>query len=189
MNISVLKASNYDPTIWTNWRSLVDDTWVLPSAQQKVRVLAQDIPSPPTSLDMYYWVEYDHDSDMDGVADPDEYVMMTLVSDGEAPTANYTGTFSDDANKGQDPPGKVSIYIEGTDLGGNKIEGGVPGFEDDLVTYVSMDAKTPNIRNFFIEDSNGNRLHNPNEGAFLSGAMEHDNVCWKFLPPNRGGYR
>ena len=165
VNISVLKASNYDPTIWTNWRSLVDDTWVLPSAQQKVRVLAQDIPSPPTSLDMYYWVEYDHDSDMDGVADPDEYVMMTLVSDGEAPTANYTGTFSDDANKGQDPPGKVSIYIEGTDLGGNKIEGGVPGFEDDLVTYVSMDAKTPNIRNFFIEDSNGNRLHNPNEGA------------------------
>ena len=41
----------------------------------------------------------------------------------------------------------------------------MPGFENDLVTYVSMDAKTPNIRNFFIEDSNGERLHNPSEGA------------------------
>ena len=66
---------------------------------------------------MYYWVEYDHDTDMDGIADPDEYAVLTLYSDGNAPTANYTGTFSDDANKGQDPPGKVSIYIEGTDLG------------------------------------------------------------------------
>ena len=165
INISVLKASNYDPTIWTNWRSLVDDTWVLPSSQQKVRVLAQDIPTPPSTLDMYYWVEYDHDTDSDGVADPDEYAILTLNSDGNAPTANYTGTFSDDANKGQDPPGKVSIYIEGTDLGGNSINGGVAGFEDDLVTYVSMDAKTPNIRNFFIEDSDNNRLHNPSEGA------------------------
>jgi len=165
VNISVLKAANFDQTIWTNWRSLVDDTWVLPSAQQKVRVLAQDIPTPPSSLDMYYWVEYDHDTDMDGIADPDEYVVLTLYSDGNAPTANYTGTFSDDANKGQDPPGKVSIYIEGTDLGGNSIEAGVPGFDNDLVTYVSMDAKTPNIRNFFIEDSDGERLHNPSEGA------------------------
>ena len=102
VNISVLKAANFDQTIWTNWRSLVDDTWVLPSAQQKVRVLAQDIPTPPSSLDMYYWVEYDHDTDMDGIADPDEYVVLTLYSDGNAPTANYTGTFSDDANKGQD---------------------------------------------------------------------------------------
>ena len=164
VNISVLKASNYDPTIWSNWRSLVDDTWVLPNAQQKVRVLAQDIPAPPSTLEMYYWVEYDHDSDLDGIADPDEYVSITLVSDGEAPTANYTGTFSDNANKGQDPPGKVSVYISGADLGGNQIDAGAHGFEDDLVTYVSMDAKTPNIRNFFIENSDGERLHNPNEG-------------------------
>ena len=165
INISVLKSSNYDPTIWSNWRGLVDDTWVLPSSQQKVRVLAQDIPAPPSSLDMFYWVEYDHDSDMDGIADPDEYVSLVLTSDGNAPTANYSGVFSDDANKGQDPPGKVSIYIEGADLGGNVIVGGMPGFDNDLVTYVSMDAKTPNIRNFFIENSDGERLHNPNEGA------------------------
>ena len=165
INISVLKASNFDQSIWSNWRNLVDDTWVLPNAQQKVRVLAQDIPEPPTSLDMYYWVEYDHDADMDGIADPDEYAILTLYSDGNLPTANYTGTFSDDANKGQDPPGKVSIYVEGTDIGGNPIDGGMAGFDNDLVTYVSMDAKTPNIRNFFIEDSDRNRLHNPSEGA------------------------
>ena len=165
INISVLKASNYDPTIWSNWRNLVDDTWVLPNQQQKVRILAQDIPNPPTSLDMYYWIEYEHDYDGDGLADPDEYAMVTLNSDGQAPIANYTGTFSDNANKGEDPPGKVSIYAVGSDLGGNPIDGGSPGFDNDLVTYVSMDAKTPNIRNFFIEDNDGNRLHNPSEGA------------------------
>ena len=164
INISVLKASNFDQTIWSNWRNLVDDTWVLPSPQQKVRVLAQDIPAPPQSLDMYYWVQFDHDSDMDGIADPDEYQLLVLTSDGNLPTANYTGTYSDDANQGAEPPGKVSIYIEGTDLGGNAIDGGMPGFDNDLVTYVSMDAKTPNIRNFFIEDSDRNRLRNINEG-------------------------
>jgi hypothetical protein len=165
VNISVLNAANLDPTIWSNWRPLVDDTWVLPTNQQKVRAVAQDIPSPPTSLDMYYWVEYDHDTDADGEADEDEYVVITLTSDGNSPTANYTGTYSDDANKGQDPAGKVSAYIVGADLAGNAINGGGPGFEDDLVTYVSMSAKSPTIRNFFIEDSNGERLHNPAEGA------------------------
>ena len=164
VNISILKAANYDPTIWSNWRNLVDDTWVLPTNQQKVRVIAQDLPAPPSSLDMYYWVEYDHDADSDGEADQDEYVMITLMSDGDQPAANYTGTYSDDANMGQDPTGKVSIYVVGSDLGGNPIEGGSPGFDNDLVTYVSMSAQTPNIRNFFIENSFGERLHNPIEG-------------------------
>ena len=145
---------------------MIDDTWVKPNAQQNLKIIAQDIPEPPsTTLDMYYWVEYDHDTDMDGIADPDEYQMVTVNSDGALPTANYTGIISDDANKGQDPPGKVSIYVEGADIGGNPIDGGMAGFDNDLVTYVSMDAKTPNIRNFFIEDSDRNRLHNPSEGA------------------------
>jgi len=103
--------------------------------------------------------------DLDGVADPDEYTMFTLNKSGSLPTANYTGSISDDANKGQDPPGKVSIYVKGEDIGGNPINGGSPGFDNDLVTYVSMDAKSPGIRNFYIEDSDRNRLRNPGEGA------------------------
>jgi len=166
VNISMLKnVGNDGSNNWDNWRNLVDDTWVKPSSFQEVRLVAQDIPEPPSSLDLYYWVEYDHDTDLDGVADPDEYVMMTLQSDGQLPIAYYDGTFSDDANKGQTPPGKVSIYVDGADIGGNPINGGMPGFDNDLVTYVSMDAKSPSIRNFFIEDSDGNRLHNPAEGA------------------------
>ena len=39
---------------------------------------------------------------MDIKIDPDEYAILTLSSDGNLPTANYTGTFSDDANKGQE---------------------------------------------------------------------------------------
>ena len=165
VNISILKQSNLDQNLWSSWRNLIDDTWVKPNAQQNLKIIAQDIPEPPSTLDVYYWVEYDHDTDMDGIADPDEYQMVTVNSDGALPTANYTGIISDDANKGQDPPGKVSIYVEGADVGGNPIDGGMPGFDNDLVTYVSMDAKSPGIRNFYIEDSDRNRLRNPSEGA------------------------
>ena len=165
VNISIMKQSNSDPTLWSSWRNLGDDTWVKPNSQQNIQLVAQDIPEPPSSLDVYYWVEYDHDQDLDGIADPDEYVMVTLNKSGSQLTANYTGVISDDANKGQDPPGKVSIYVDGEDIGGNPINGGSPGFDDDLVTYVSMDAKSPGIRNFYIEDSDRNRLRNPAEGA------------------------
>ena len=77
INISMLKNVG-DESLWSSWRNLVDDTWVKPNAQQKSKLIAQDIPEPPSTLDLYYWVEYDHDTDLDGIADPDEYVMMTL---------------------------------------------------------------------------------------------------------------
>ena len=141
-----------------NWRRVYDDTWVVPSANQQVRFVAQDLPSPPSTLDLHLWVEYEHDANDDGIPDPDEYTTQTLTSDGGIPNGTYLAQYDDSANQGWDPEGRVSVWIEGYDLAGNAIDGGGPGFENDYVTYVSMDSETPVISNVFIENSAGERF-------------------------------
>lgn len=141
-----------------NWRRVYDDTWVVPSATQSVRFVAQDLPEPPATLDMHYWVEKEHDLNGDGVPDADEYLTETMDSDGGIPNGTYNALYSDVANQGWDPEGRVSVWIEGYDLAGNAIDGGGPGFENDFVTYVSMDSETPVISNVFIEDAAGERF-------------------------------
>ena len=155
-----------DPSLESNWRTMVDDTWVVPSANQQIRLNAYDLPNPPASLDIKIWVENDHDANSDGLADASEYITVTVNNDGQAPFANYTGSFSDMANIGADPVGKVSIWIEGYDLAGNPIDGGAPGFENDHFTYVSMSSKSPVIRNFFIDDSRDGRFLNSNQPQY-----------------------
>ena len=147
-----------DPSLESNWRTMVDDTWVVPSANQQIRLNAYDLPNPPASLDIKIWVENDHDTNGDGIADASEYITVTVNNDGQAPFSNYTGAFSDMANIGADPVGKVSVWVEGFDLAGNPIDGGAPGFDNDHFTYVSMNSKSPVIRNFFIDDSRDGRF-------------------------------
>lgn len=159
LDIQVLSPGT-DANVEENWRTLVDDTWVVPQQSQKIRMSSQDLPSPPASLDLHIWVEHDHDANDNGQPDADEYITVTMNGDGAAPTANYTGEYNDVANEGLE--GKVSMWIEGFDLAGNPIDGGSFGFDDDRITYVSMTSKTPVIRNFFIEDSQGNGFLNSN---------------------------
>ena len=166
LDIEVLNPGTDD-----DWRILLDDTWVVPQESQDIRMSSQDLPNPPASLDLHYWVQYDHDANGDGVPDASEYATITLQSDGEAPTANYSGVYNDYANVGQDPSGKVSLWIEGYDLAGNPIDGGAPGFENDKVTYVSMSSESPVIRNFFIEDSQGSRLLNSAQWSLIDGGV------------------
>ena len=160
LDLQVLSPGT-DSNVDSNWRTLLDDTWVVPQANQQIRMSSQDLPTPPATLDLHLWVENDHDANSDGLPDADEYITLTLNGDGEAPTANYSGNYNDLANEGLE--GKVSLWVEGYDLAGNPIDGGGPGFDNDQVTYVSMSSKTPVIRNFFIEDSKGNGFLNSNE--------------------------
>ena len=160
LDLQVLSPGT-DSNVDSNWRTLLDDTWVVPQTTQQIRMSSQDLPNPPANLDMHLWVENDHDTNSDGVPDADEYITLTLNGDGEAPTANYSGQYNDYANEGLE--GKVSIWIEGYDLAGNPIDGGGPGFDNDKITYVSMSSKSPVIRNFFIEDSKGDSFLNSNE--------------------------
>jgi hypothetical protein len=160
LGIQVLSPGT-DATVDSNWRTLLDDTWVVPQEAQKIRMSSQDLPNPPASLDLHLWVEHDHDANDDGMPDADEYITITMNGDGAAPTANYSGQYNDYANQGLE--GKVSLWVEGYDLAGNPIDGGGPGFANDKVTYVSMSSKSPVIRNFFVEDSKGNGFLNSNE--------------------------
>jgi len=158
-----------DPSLDSNWRVMVDDTWVVPSSNptatgnQSILLNASDLPNPPESLNLKVWVQYDHDSNFNGLAEVDEYITVIAYSDGAAPFANYSASFNDNANVGQDPVGKVSIWIEGFDKAGNPINGGAPGFENDHFTYVSMNSKSPVIRNFFIDDSHESRFLKSNQ--------------------------
>lgn len=173
-NLLVVEVLNgqVDPALDSNWRVMVDDTWVVPSLTQQIRMNASDLPNPPASLDIKIWVEYDHDANSNGMAEASEYITVTAYSDGEAPFANYTATYNDYANVGQDPVGKVSVWIEGYDKAGNPIDGGAPGFENDHFTYVSMSSKSPVIRNFFVDDSQDNRFLKSNQQQY-NGKWNH----------------
>ncbi|HIA39538.1 MAG TPA: hypothetical protein EYN88_01415 [Candidatus Poseidoniales archaeon] len=162
VNISVFQNQIY-------WRVLEDNTWVIPSVNQQFKVEAWDSPTPPASLTFNYWVEYDHDINGDREAQESEYNQITIVPDGAAPTGNYTTLIKDDitgtlsindvANEGLNPYGLVSIYISGTDIAGNQISGGAAGFDNDSITYISMDSYGPTLQNFFIYDSSGTSLN------------------------------
>jgi len=161
-----------DPLVDSNWRVMVDDTWAIPSANQQIRLNASDLPSPPESLNLKIWVEYDHDTNSNGQADADEYITVAASSDGATPFANYSATYNDYANVGKDPVGKVSIWIEGFDKAGNTINGGGPGIANDHFTYVSMNSKSPIIRNFFIDDSQESRFLKSNQQQY-NGKWNH----------------
>ena len=100
-------------------------------------IFSQNIPNPPQSLTLHYWVEGADDENGDMKADLNEYRSVEIPSDGAYSIANYSGIISDLENSGMDPEGRVSLYISGFDLAGNSIDGSA-GFENDLITYISV---------------------------------------------------
>ena len=163
LNMEVHKGG---PDIPENWRTLYDDTWVVPNDDQWLRINAQDLPNPPAEMTLNMWVEYEHDSNNNGIAEASEYAQVTVYSDGGAPNATYEINFNDEANQGQDPIGRVSLWLDGYDLAGNSIDGGSAGFENDHVTYVSMSSRMPEVLNFHIEDSSGTRMLNSGDPGY-----------------------
>lgn len=158
VNISVFENQIF-------WRVLLDDTWIQPATNQLFRVEAQDMPIPPEQLFLNYWVEYDHDTNGDRIPQASEYQQVTMYceehpSPCDSPTATeyYEAEINDYANLGRDPTGKVSIFVSGTDLAGNPIDGGVPGFDYDLITYVGMASQGPELQNLLIYDNEGQRF-------------------------------
>ena len=139
-----------------NWRSVFDDSWATPKLLQDFRLTISDVPTPPESAVLHVWVEYDHDSNSNGLAEASEYIQIPTTSNGAAPNATFVGTYNDFANSGV--KGKVSAWIECYDLAGNPVDGGGPGFDNDYVTYVSMDLEYPTIKSLNIEDSYGVRM-------------------------------
>ena len=139
-----------------NWRSVFDDSWATPKLLQDFRLTISDVPNAPESAVLHVWVEYDHDSNSNGLAEESEYIQIPTTSNGASPNATFVGTYNDFANSGL--KGKVSAWIECYDLAGNPVDGGGPGFDNDYVTYVSMDLEYPTIKSLNIEDSYGVRM-------------------------------
>ncbi|MEC7255168.1 MAG: hypothetical protein VXV76_01005 [Candidatus Thermoplasmatota archaeon] len=139
-----------------NWRSVYDDSWATPKLQQDFRLEIGDVPTPPETAVLHVWVEYDHDSNSNGFAESSEYIQVATTSNGAAPNATFIGTYNDFANSGL--KGKVSVWVESYDLAGNPVDGGGPGFDNDYVTYVSMDLEYPTINSLNIENSNGVKM-------------------------------
>lgn len=166
LNISVFQNQIY-------WRVLDGYTWVIPSVNQQFKVEAADMPTPPSALTFNYWVEYDHDANGDREPQASEYVSIHMTSDGQEPAANYSATINDVANEGKDPYGMVSIYVNGTDIAGNEIDGGGDaGFDEDLITYISMQSYGPSLQNLFIENSDGERF-NSEQKTMYAGNIYH----------------
>ena len=188
MNISVFSVQG-------DWRDLSDDTWVKASNNQKFRIAAQDLPLAPETLTLNYWVEYSDDCGLDGlcptdpgyttadagekdrIAQMNEYSQVDLVRQTMTDTSYYLidhpcECISDYANSGIDPPQMVSLYVSGGDIGGNQIDGGAAGVNDDLVTYIAMESRTPLVEAFHISDSHGTML-NENNRSIYAGNVYH----------------
>ena len=182
MNISVFSVQG-------DWRELDDDTWVRASSNQKFRVAAQDLPLAPEFLTLNYWVEAEDDCGLDGLcpgapsyvsadvgemdreAQLNEYSQVGLVRQSVADTSYYLidhpcECISDYANSGIDPPQMVSIFVSGGDIGGNQIDGGGAGINEDLVTYIAMDSRVPLVEAFHITDSHGTLLTENNRSIY-----------------------
>ena len=178
-----------------DWRDLTDDTWVRASNNQKFRVAAQDLPVAPETLTLNYWVEASDDCGLDGLcpgapsyvspdtgemdreAQPNEYSQVPLARQTEADTSYYLidlpcECISDYANSGIDPPQMVSLFISGSDIGGNQIDGGAAGIHADIVTYIAMESRTPLVEAFHISDSHGTML-NENNRSIYAGNIYH----------------
>ena len=147
-----------NPNLDENWRNLYDESWAAPRVSQDFRIIASDLPTPPATAVMHVWVENDHDANSNGLAEASEYIQIQTTSNGQVPNATYSGSYNDYANSGL--RGQVSLWVECYDLAGNPIDGGGPGLDNDIITYINMDLDYPSIKNLFIEDSEGERFIN-----------------------------
>ena len=145
----------------SDWRNVYDDSWASPKLSQEFRLTVSDLPTPPESAVLHVWVEYDHDDNSNGIAEESEYIQIPTTNSGDSENASFIGSYNDMANSGL--KGVVSVWVECYDLAGNSVDGGGPGFDNDYVTYVSMDRAQPSITSLNIENSFGERLISPPE--------------------------
>ena len=82
-------------------------------------MIARDNPIAPESLMLNYWVEKDHDTNLDRVADVGEYAQVPLVRSNALNESEYTidnqgaACISDLANQGLLNSPLVSLLFQG----------------------------------------------------------------------------
>ena len=175
VNISVLDHAS-------NWRELIDDTWIPPDANQKFRVIVRDIPETTQQFTLNYWVEAQHDNNSNRMPELSEYQSVPLTeysTDVNGNTTYYisnmgcppTNDCIDDRQTGFVPPSgepapRTSLFVSGTDISGNQINGGSDGFISDLITYIGKNSIAPQAYSLHVNDAFGNPLTEFNKSMY-----------------------
>ena len=113
----------------------VDNAYEAGMDNQAVRVRIQDEVGAPEELTLHYWVEANHDTNRNGLADAPEYINQTMTNLTDDVDKLFFGYIDDSNNPNM---ARVSYYLTGTDMAGNSLlrfDG--PGFDYDLVTYLT----------------------------------------------------
>ena len=128
---------------------------ILPASQQLFNATITDgndsIGLDLGSLSLRWWVEALHDNG-DGIPQIEEYGYKPLLREGDSDFfhAQYDDTYN---SHGQ----QVSLFIEGFDKTGNRISSG-PGFEADLVHYISLVPSPTEVISVNMDLPGGNTL-------------------------------
>ena len=174
INISVQTLQGY--------RDLADDTWIPPQANQKFRVVVRDIPETPPSFVLNFWVEAQHDTNNNRIPELSEYQSVPLNADTTDVNGNTTYFVSnpacqptndciDDRQTGLtvpngEPAPRTSLFVSGTDISGNPVDGGDAGFISDLITYIGKQSRPPGVYSFHVSDAGGNPLTEFNKSVY-----------------------
>ena len=151
----------------------INDAYESAEVDQKISISLSDAVGDPTELDLYYWVEADHDLNRNGEADPSEYAMKVVVNETQADFKTFSTTIDHSRNPNM---GRVSYYWDGGDRAGNPLhystiiddqeyiwESG-PGFESDDATFRSRKDSTAIFT--------GLDWHGHNDGAAIFAGTE-----------------
>jgi len=113
-----------------------------------IRFHVDDKVGSPTSLDLNYWVEFNHDDNRNGLADPEEYHSIQMVNETEGEDKWFFAEIDDSMNPNM---ARVSYFISGTDPAGNVLKHNLgldadgdivwgehgAGFGSDTATYLT----------------------------------------------------
>ncbi len=128
-----LRIDDSTPEIIDSWPA--DGDYEASSVDKQVVVTIEDAIGHPEELTLNYWVEADHDTNRNGEADADEYVMQTMTNLTEEEEKNFFGYIDDSRNPNM---ARVSYFVTGNDPAGNLLLGNDgPGFAYDLSTYLT----------------------------------------------------
>jgi hypothetical protein len=141
---------------------------VQPYHQNLFNVSIADSIGMPDIFSFYWWVEGIHDNG-DGIPQSNEYATKDLMR--QQNSEFFHATFDDTSNgQGQ----WVSLYIEGADNAGNTINGGSPGFNNDLLHFSSL-VPTPTILSNTSREFSGGQTLVPTNLGWLNFSLYDEN--------------
>jgi len=147
-------------------------TRVVPESQQLLNVSIAETSTASgladETLQLRWWVEGLHD-DGDGIPEVDEYATRPLLREG---VSDYFHAHFEDYPNSQGQ--SVSLFIEGSDRAGNLLDGGGPGFEEDLHHYISLVPSPTTLANATLELPGGDVLV-PAHAAWLNVTLHDEN--------------